>query len=106
MQSEQLLKQVKLLNNKGDYKKALQMLDDIADSCSNNSYYSLRRGIALYELNREDEALPWFVNAQQKGLEDIDEMPNTYLPKKVSDWVQRTEKKLPNVLKKIISKQI
>ena len=79
------------LNNREHYHKALAVLDGIARRYAGDPYYCIRYAIALYELNREDEAVRWFKQAQDKGLEEINEMPDTYLPKSVKKWVERAE---------------
>jgi hypothetical protein len=54
----------------------------------------------LYCLHREDEALPWFQKAREKGLEDIDETPGTYYPKSVSKGLERAERRAPRRVEK------
>ena len=79
------------LFNADDFTGALEALDGIAARGGNDPWYCLRRGLALWPLHREDEALPWFRKAQALGLEDIDELPGTYFPKSVAKWVERAE---------------
>jgi len=100
MSNHSVLDQIKMLNNKGDYHGALKMLDSISTECSNDPYYCVRRGITLYQLHREDESIPWFKKAQEKGLEEIDEMPGTYLPKSVAKWLERAEIRSPRRIEK------
>lgn len=100
MPDESLLNQIKMLNNKEDYRGALKVLDSISAEYSDNAYYCVRRGIALYHLHREDESVPWFKKAQENGLEEIDEMPGTYLPKSVSKWLNRAEIWAPRRIEK------
>jgi tetratricopeptide (TPR) repeat protein len=88
------------LSNMDDYTGALSWLDGIRDGCAENPYYCFRRGFALYCLHREDEALPWFQKAREKGLEDIDETPGTYYPKSVSKWLERAERRAPQRVEK------
>jgi DNA replication protein DnaC len=86
------------LLNLDDFTGALDALDGIAARYSNDPWYCLRRGLALWSLQREDEALPWFRKAKQLGLEDIDELPGTYSPKSVAVWVERAEVRGPRRL--------
>lgn len=79
------------LNNEYEYQNSINLLNTISKEYQDNAYYNLRYAIALYGINREDLALEYFKKAQQKGLEEIDEMPNTYLPKLVSKWIERME---------------
>ena len=60
----------------------------------------MRRGIALYSLHKEHEAVKWFKKAHEKGLEDIDETPGSFAPKKVSIWLERAEKWGPRRIEK------
>lgn len=83
------------LINMDDYKTAIEALDYIKGSYRENPYVCLRYGIALYGLNREHEALDWFYKAQKKGLEDINETPETYKPKSVSKWITFAERRAP-----------
>jgi len=100
MRNESLLNQIKMLNTQEDYRGALKMLDSINAEYSENPYYCVRRGIALYQLHREDESVFWFKKTQEKGLEEIDEMPGTYLPKSVTKWLERAEKRSPRRIEK------
>ena len=79
------------MNNENDYKGALKVLDVIHAGYSDDPYYCVRRAIALYQLHREPEAVDWFKKAQERGLEEINEMPGTYLPKSVTKWIERSE---------------
>jgi len=83
------------LNNEDDYSGALAMLDGIYDRYSNDPFFCVRYAIALYTLNREHEALDWFKKAKEKGLDEINEMPGTYLPKSVTLWIERAKKWAP-----------
>ena len=98
--NESLLNQIKILNNQGDYHEALILLDSIIEEYSNNPYYCVRRGIALYQLHRENESISWFKKAQELGLEEIDEMPGTYLPKNVTKWLERAQIQAPRRIEK------
>ena len=79
------------LFNEDEFTAALEILEAMEARCSNEPWYCLRRALALWPLHREDEALPWFRKAQSLGLEEIDELPGTYYPKRVSKWVERAE---------------
>ncbi|MDR1136308.1 MAG: hypothetical protein LBL49_09060 [Clostridiales Family XIII bacterium] len=69
------------LNNEDDYGSALKALESIRAGYSGDPYFCMRYGLALYQLHREHDAVDWFKKAQDMGLEEIDEMPGTYLPK-------------------------
>ena len=77
------------LNNDDDYNGALAVLDSIYDRYSSDPFFCVRYAIALYSLHREYEALGWFKKAKEKGLDEINEMPGTYLPKSVTKWIER-----------------
>ena len=79
------------LFNEDEFSAALEILDSLATRCSEEPWYCLRRALTLWQMNREDEALPWFLKAQSLGLEVIDELPGTFFPKLVSKWVERAE---------------
>jgi hypothetical protein len=80
------------LNNEDDFSGALTALDGIRETRADDPYYCFLRGFALYRLHQEHEALPWFKKARESGLEDIgEEMPDNYLPKSVSKWIERAE---------------
>lgn len=79
------------LLNQGDFLSALETLESTAARSDRDPWYCLRRALTLWLLHREDKALPWFVKAQGLGLEEMDELPGTYFPKSVSQWVARAE---------------
>ena len=87
------------LFNEDEFPAALETLDGIADRSGDEPWYCLRRALTLWQMNREDEALPWFLKAQTLGLEEIDELPGTYFPKSVSKWVERAEMWAPRRVK-------
>lgn len=82
------------LINEDDFSAALKALDSVPEYFS-NAFYCIRRGIALHQLHREHEAVDWFKKAREKGLEEINETPGTYLPKSVVKWIERAEKWAP-----------
>ena len=77
--------------NEDEFTAALEVLDSLTQRCSDEPWYCLRRALTLWQMNREDEALPWFRKAQSLGLQEIDELPGTFFPKLVSKWVERAE---------------
>lgn len=83
------------LLNEDDFIGAIAKLDSISGSYTENPYFCLRYALALYPLHREPEALVWFKRAQNGGLEEIDEIPGTFLPKSVVKWIERAEKWAP-----------
>ena len=85
----------RVLNNEDDYSCALAVLDGISDRFSHDPFFCVRYAIALYNLHRENEALDWFKKAKEKGLDEINEMPGTYLPKSITKWIERAEKWAP-----------
>lgn len=87
------------LINIDDFSGALRLLDSIKET-SQDGYYCIRYGLALYCLHREDEALQWFKQTQEKGIEEINELPGTYYPKSVSAWVERAERWAPRRIEK------
>lgn len=88
------------LNNRDNFSGALEVLDGIRGRYSENPFFCMRYGLALYHLRREHEALDWFKKVRAKGLEEIDETPGTYLPKSVAKWVERAEKWAPRRMEK------
>lgn len=79
------------LINEDEFTAALEILEGMDARCGAEPWYCLRRALALWQLHREDEALPWFSKAQSLGLEEIDELPGSYFPKLVSKWLERAE---------------
>ena len=79
------------LFNDEKFAAALQVLDGIASRCGDEPWYCLRRALTLWQMHREDEALPLFLKAQALGLDEIDELPGTFYPKRVSKWVERAQ---------------
>ncbi|MDR2296863.1 MAG: SMI1/KNR4 family protein [Comamonas sp.] len=77
--------------NADEFTAALEVLEGMAGQSRNDALYCVRRALALWQLNREDEALPWFRKAQELGLGDMDELPGTYFPKSAARWVERAE---------------
>ena len=88
------------LNNKDDFSGALEVLDSIQDRYSDNPFFCVRYGFALYQLHREHEALDWFKKAQAEGLEDIDETPGTFHPKSIVKWITFAERWAPRRVEK------
>lgn len=88
------------LSNQDNFSCALEVLDGIHGRYSENPFFCVRYGFALYQLHREHEALDWFKRAQAKGLEEIDETPGTFLPKSVAKWVAHAERRAPRRLEK------
>ena len=88
------------LFNEDDYNGAIKALDSISGIYSDNPYFCFRYGFALYNLHREDEALGWFKQANEKGLEEIDETPGTFFPKSVAKWIERAENWAPRRIEK------
>ena len=56
--------------------------------------------MALYNSNREDEALEWFKKAKEKGIKEIDETSGRYYPKSVDEWIKRAEIWAPRRIEK------
>ena len=57
--------------NLHEFKKALKILDSIKDKYSENGEFCIRYAMALYNSNKEDEALEWFEKAKEKGIKKI-----------------------------------
>ena len=77
--------------NMSEYKEALEILDSIKKEYSENGEFCIRYAMALYNSNREDEALEWFKKAKEKGIKEIDETSGRYYPKSVDEWIKRAE---------------
>ena len=88
------------LNNKDDFCGALEVLDSIRNRYSDNPFFCVRYGFALYQLHREHEALDWFRKAQAGGLEEINETPGTYHPKSIAKWIIFAERWAPRRIEK------
>lgn len=86
------------LLNIDDYSAALSQLNRIKETY--DGHYCVCYGFALYCLHQEDESLQWFKKAQEEGIEEIDELPNTYYPKNVSTWIERAKKWAPRRIEK------
>ena len=50
--------------NMDEYKEALEILDSIKNEYSEHGEFCIRYAMALYNSNREDEALEWFKKAK------------------------------------------
>ena len=98
--SELICLLARAMSNEDDYSSALKVLDSIRDNYSNDPYFCLRYGFALYNLHREHEALNWFKKANTNGLEEINETPGTFLPKSVTQWIERAERWAPRRIEK------
>ncbi|POP46237.1 SMI1/KNR4 family protein [Superficieibacter electus] len=92
--------QARALNNLSQHREALATLESIRTTYADNPWFCLRYGIALFELNREDESIAWFVRAQEGGLEEIDETPGPYAPKTLSKWLTFARRRGPQRLEK------
>ena len=86
--------------NMSEYKEALEILDSIKNEYSENGEFCIRYAMALYNSNREDEALEWFKRAKEKGIKEIDETSGRYYPKSVDDWIKRAGAWAPRRIEK------
>lgn len=86
--------------NMSEYKEALEILDSIKNEYSENGEFCIRYAMALYNSNREDEALEWFKKAKEKGIKEIDETSSRHYPKSVDDWIKRAEVWAPRRIEK------
>ena len=86
--------------NMDEYKEALKILDSIKNEYSENGEFCIRYAMALYNSNREDEALEWFKKAKEKGIKEIDETSSRYYPKSVDDWIKRAGAWAPRRIEK------
>ena len=77
--------------NMSEYKEALEILDSIKNEYSENGEFCIRYAMALYNSNREDEALEWFKKAKEKGLEDLSEISNNFFSKTIDDWIKKAK---------------
>ena len=84
-----------------EYKEALKILDSIKSEYSENGEFCIRYAMALYNSNREDEALEWFKKAKEKGIKEIDETSSRHYPKSVDDWIKRAGAWAPRRIEKI-----
>ena len=73
-----------------EYKEALKILDTIKNEYSENGEFCIRYAMALYNSNREDEALEWFKKAKEKGIKEI-EISSKYYPKDIDEWLERAK---------------
>ena len=97
---DMVLKQVRELNRKNDYEKTLKFLNSIEVSITTNPYYCFHYGFSLHESHKEHESVKYFKKAKELGIEDIDELPNTFYPKSIEKWIERAEKNAPRRLEK------
>jgi len=95
----ELLTQIRDLNANDDHAAALQLLDSHPE-LTTNPLYCFHYGFALYESHREHESLKWFKKASDLGLEEINEFPNTYYPKSITEWLNRAARKAPQRIEK------
>ena len=77
--------------NMDEYKEALEILDSIKNIYSESGEFCIRYAMALYNSNREDEALEWFKRAKEKGIKEIDETSGRHYPKSVDDWIKKAK---------------
>ena len=73
-----------------EFKEALKILDSIKNEYSENGEFCIRYAMALYNSNREDEALEWFKKAKEKGIKEI-EISSKYYPKDIDEWLERAK---------------
>lgn len=95
---DMILEQARELNRKSDYAKTIKLLSGIGIEATTNPYYCFHYGFALHESHREHEAVEYFKKAKESGLEEIDELPNTFYPKSVTTWLERAERNAPQRL--------
>ena len=76
--------------NMDEYKEALEILDTIKNKYSESGEFCIRYAMALYNSNREDEALEWFKKAKEKGIKEI-EISSKYYPKDIDEWLERAK---------------
>ena len=86
--------------NMDEYKEALEILDTIKNKYSESGEFCIRYAMALYNSNREDEALEWFKKAKEKGIKEIDETSGRYYPKSVEEWIKRAKLWKPRRIEK------
>ena len=77
--------------NAYNYRSALKILESIKKKYSKNAEFCARYAMALYNSNREDEALEWFKKAKEKGLEDLSEISNDFFSKSIDDWIKKAK---------------
>ena len=77
--------------NAYNYRDALKILESIKKEYSENGEFCIRYAMALYNSNREDEALEWFKKAKEKGLEDLSEISNDFFSKSIDDWIKKAK---------------
>ena len=73
-----------------EYEEAMKILDTIKNEYSENGEFCIRYAMALYNSNREDEALEWFKKAKEKGIKEI-EISSKYYPKDIDEWLERAK---------------
>ena len=86
--------------NMDEYERALKILASIKTEYSENEEFCIRYAMALYNSNREDEALEWFKKAKEKGIKEIDETSSKYFPRSIDDWIKRAEVWAPRRIEK------
>lgn len=69
---------------------AIQTLDRIPEA-NRDGLYCVRYGLALFISHREHEALTWFKRAEELGVKEFDELPGSYYPKTMSEWLSRAK---------------
>ena len=72
------------------YRSALKILESIKNEYSESGEFCIRYAMALYNSNREDEALEWFKKAKEKGIKEI-EISSKYYPKDIDEWLERAK---------------
>lgn len=82
------------------FSDAISTLDNINEA-DQDSFYCVRYGLALFISHREHEALAWFEKADKMGLKEFDELPGTYYPKIMSEWLERAKVWAPRRAEKL-----
>lgn len=86
--------------NSDHFYKAIQTLDSIKET-EQDGLYCVRYGLALFISHREHEALVWFEKANKMGIQEFDELPGTYYPKTMSEWLERARRWAPRRAEKL-----
>lgn len=91
---------VRALINDENVPEAIKTLDSIS-AADQDGLYCLRYGLALFISHRENEALAWFEKANKMGVKEFDEMPGSYYPKTMSEWLSRAKTWAPRRMEKL-----
>lgn len=88
-----------LINN-DNIAEAIKTLDSISETDQDGFYY-VRYGLALFLSHKEHEALGWFEKANKMGVKEFDELPGSYYPNTMSEWLSRAKTWAPRRMEKL-----